>query len=549
LSYRCPVPAAAKAPAAPVEASPRQDDVATRQLRILFVIQRLTIARFVVLLPALAARGHRIHLAFVTRRGFDSTASLAAAIPPRAQALVDELVAKFPNVTYGPAPVRAGGDGWQQVAWLVRGIADLAHSAHPRFADAAALRDRTEKRILKRLRKRDEIEPVSRRLAIRFGGKLAGAVDARRSRRLVKLARRLEQAIPTSSHVDEYVRDFDPDVVLATGTYRHVSEEVEFLKSARRLRIPAAVFVPSWDNLTNHGSLKFVPERVFVWNEAQVRDAVELHRIPRDRVRATGAHVFDPWFELRPSRTRGELCAEVGLDPAEPYVAYLCSSPNIVADRELAFVRDWIEALRSSESDRLRRLGVLVRPHPSIDERVSWEGVELGPNVAVWPRRGVHPAVEGTRADLFDTMFHSAAVVGINTTALIEAAILGKSVLTILVEGFVQESSLHFRYLLAENGGFLHVAEALPAHVDQLESVLAEDEVGAERRRRFVASFVRPAGVERAATPAGVRAIEELADVGVTGRRPLGTRLLRLVLAAGARLNAKHASRRTAAAR
>ena len=59
---------------------------------------------------------------------------------------------------------------------------------------------------------------------------------------------------------------------------------MELLKSARALGIPAGIFVTSWDNLTNKGSLKFVPERVFVWNEVQARDAVELHRIPRERV-------------------------------------------------------------------------------------------------------------------------------------------------------------------------------------------------------------------------------------------------------------------------
>ena len=544
MSYRSRVSAAARAPA-------RHDapagEVATRPLRILFVIQRLTVARFVVLLPALAARGHRIHLAFVTRRGFDSTpepATLEAAIPPRARQLVDEVVARFPDVTYGPAPGRRSADGWKEVAWLVRGLADVAHSAHPKFADAEALRDRTHKRILKRLRKRDEIEPLSRRLVLRLGDKLAGAVDARRSRRVVRLARRLEQAIPSSKDIDAYVREFAPDVVLATGTYRHLSEEVEFLKSARRLGIPAAVFVPSWDNLTNHGSLKFVPERVLVWNDAQVRDALELHQIPAERIRATGAHVFDPWFDLGPSRSRTELCEEVGLDPAEPYVAYLCSSPNIVGDGEVGFVREWIATLRASESDQVRRLGVLIRPHPSIDERVSWEGVELGPNVAVWPRRGVHPAVEGTRADLFDTMFHSAAVVGINTTAMIEAAIVGKSVLTILVPGFVQQSSLHFRYLLAENGGFLHVAGSLGEHAEQLRGVLEEDEVGAERRRRFVASFVRPAGVDQPATPLGVQAVEELADVPVSSDRSPTRWLLRAALGVAARLNSRYASSR-----
>ena len=87
---------------------------------------------------------------------------------------------------------------------------------------------------------------------------------------------------------------------------------------------------------------------------------------------------------------------------------------------------------------------------------------------------------DDARADFFDSLTHSAAVVGINTTAMIEAAIVGKSVLTVLSPEFAQESTLHFDYLLEENGGFLHVAGSLDEHVAQLAQVLA----GGRRGRR-----------------------------------------------------------------
>ena len=43
---------------------------------------------------------------------------------------------------------------------------------------------------------------------------------------------------------------------------------------------------------------------------------------------------------------------------------------------------------------------------------------------------------------------------------MIESAILGKGVFTLLDPEFAgtQEGTLHFHYLLEENGGFLHVA-------------------------------------------------------------------------------------------
>jgi hypothetical protein len=521
----------------------RRLDETQRRLRILFVVERGALLRFALLIPALAERGHEVHLAFAPSNNWRSSDDAdPAALPSRTVAVVERLNAQFPRVSYGPAPRRAESDGWRQVAWMVRGLADLAHSADPRFTGARGLRRRTKRRILARLRQVGEFEPVGRRLALKVGRRLTKQTDEKLSRSVLRIMRRLEDAIPTSREVDRYVRELAPDIVVATGTFRHASTEVELLKSARRLGIPSGVFVTSWDNLTNKGSLKFTPERVFVWNGVQAREAVELHRIPRDRVRTTGAHVFDDWFERRPSRSREQFFAQLGLEPTRPCLVYLCSSGNVARSGEVEFVSRWIEALRASPDERLRRLNIIVRPHPNAHH---WLNVKLDyENAVLWPAQGIHPIGAESRADFFDTLAHSAAVVGINTTAMIEAAIVGKSVLTVLVPEFAQETTLHFHYLLAENGGFLHVATNLEEHAEQLGRVLDEDAIGAERRRRFVEAFVRPGGVDRPAAPLATAAIEELAALPVVTTARLGTRLLRLVLSLEARLNAAYGSYR-----
>jgi hypothetical protein len=65
----------------------------------------------------------------------------------------------------------------------------------------------------------------------------------------------------------------------------------------------------------------------------------------------------------------------------------------------------------------------------------------------VW---GSNPIDEVARADYFDSIFHSAAVVGLNTSAFIEAGIVGRPVLTIVVPEFVenQHGTVHFDYLV-----------------------------------------------------------------------------------------------------
>ncbi len=324
--------------------------------------------------------------------------------------------------------------------------------------------------------------------------------------------------------------------MLATPVVKFGSDQVDDLKSARRARVPTGVCVASWDNLTNKGLIRFVPERVFVWNDVQRHEATGLHGMPAERVVATGAQVFDEWFERRPSRSREVFMETVGLDPALPYVLYACSSPFVTqhSREEVELVERWIGALRSSFDERLRRIGIMVRPHPV---GKVWKTVDLSHlgNATVWPAKSRRPVAAHERADFFDSFAHSAAVVGINTTAMIEAAILGKSVLTILTSDFAQETTLHFHYLLAENGGFLHVAPSLPEHVEQLAGVLGESAGDDARRRSFVESFVRPHGLDRPATPILADAVEELAVLRADPAPRISA--LRLPLAIEARLS------------
>ena len=123
--------------------------------------------------------------------------------------------------------------------------------------------------------------------------------------------------------------------------------------------------------------------------------------------------------------------------------------------------------------------------------------------IAVWPRRRYTPAEESARTSLYDSLFHAAAVVGINTSAMIEATILHKPVLSVLTPEFTgtQEGTLHFRYLLPENGGFLRTASTLDAHVEQLAEVLRRPDVAAAAAADFVGRFLRPFGAHSAGTP------------------------------------------------
>jgi hypothetical protein len=100
----------------------------------------------------------------------------------------------------------------------------------------------------------------------------------------------------------------------------------------------------------------------------------------------------------------------------------------------------------------------------------------------------------------------------LNTSAEIEAAIVGKPVFTLdagdLAPG--QGGSTHFSYMLRENGGCVEHATSIEQHLDQLADGLG----GAYDREaiaEFVKSFVRPHGIDKPVTPILAQAIMDLA--------------------------------------
>ena len=486
-----------------------------RPLRILFFLYHAGYLRhYRESIRLLAREGHTLHLAFtVVEKDLGD------------RVLVERLAEEFPErITFGEAPVRRRLDGWRWTSILVRAFTDLARYIDPRYAHAPALRERMAEKIKRQLAI-GRVDPVSSATLGRIVDRLATKTDPALSRRLLRFLRAAELAVPTSGVVDRFIADWRPDAVLVTPLVEYTSNQVDYLKSARRLGVRTAACIASWDNLTNKGLLRFTPDRVLVWNEIQRREVVELHGVPADRVVITGGAKFDAWFELEPSRTAAEHKRAVGLDPDKPYVLYVCSSPFIAPD-EVSFVRRLLASYRAAGDEDVRGAGLLVRPHPQ--NAAQWAQVDLeDDNAVVWPREGAQPDFGATRAGFYDSIAHSAAVVGVNTSAMIDAAIVGKNVFTILDPAFAatQEGTLHFHYLLRENGGFLNVARTLDEHRAQLAGAMLGGAAEAERLRAFAESFVRPRGLEQPVAPVVAVEIANVAEAPLEPAPSPGFRL------------------------
>jgi len=406
--------------------------------------------------------------------------------------LLDSIVGDAPNVVVEPA-VDPGPDRWLELAADIRSALDVVQFLDPRFNET--YRERAWRRAPR---------PAARLARTRLARLPLARKAAAASLRIA------ERAVTTNGEIERYLASHRPDVVLFTPYVGLRTIQPDFLRAAQALGLRTGICVKSWDNLSSKSLIRPIPDRVFVWNEMQREEAVTLHSIPPARVVVTGAQCFDEWFTWSP-RSREEFCGRVGLDPHRPLLLYACSVPW-TRQSEVDFVRRWVRAIRAAGGP-LAGAGVLVRPHPKRPQDWAHNPLSDLPGVVVYPSEGHAPTDDASKADYYDSIYHSAAVVALNTSAMIEAAIVGRPVLTVLDPEFhrIQAGTLHFRYLLEVGGGLLGVARTLDEHMGQLAAAVAQagGSAGAER---FVAEFVRPLGLDVPGTPIFVDAIERLAE-------------------------------------
>jgi hypothetical protein len=475
-------------------------------------------------LRGLAERDHEIHLAFDRMHKKNL---------PGLWDLTNSLVGQYPGITSGGHP-RMHKDEWSVVSGRLRASLDYMRYLDPEFRDAPKLRRRAQQFPPHRVERLLAKAPPPAWPGLRTAFQLA------------------ERSAPISPAVERYLRDQRPDTVLVTPLLEPGSIQVDYLRAAKQMGIPTCLCVSSWDNLTNKGLIHELPDAITVWNEMQVEEAQHLHKVPRERVVVTGAAAYDHWFGWEPSRRRDEFAARVGLDPARPFVLYVGSSA-FIAPNEAAGMIEWMDGLREHG---LGDMQVLARPHPAnplVGDKPSHAALAAIENIKLYPPHGANPTDAESRQDYFDSMYYCSAVAGVNTSAFLEAAILGRPVYTVFAprHSEVQHGMLHFHHLLTAGGGLLHTAETYEEHASMLRDALAAphpEGCVSERSRNFTAAFIRPYGVDEPATPRMVSTIEELPQQpnreysGENGGA--GTRLAGVALAHAARQMLKVEKRR-----
>jgi hypothetical protein len=467
-------------------------------VRVLFAMRHAGYSRlFASTLRELCVRGHEVDVLFgrSTKRADDSSGALVARLTDELPGLRAHpgLEARF-STARQPADVQGG--------FLLHNWLDYLQYFRPELAAASKLRSRVASALPLDLRSATEVLAASPAGL----GQLVAALEA------------VERELPVPAEIVGYLEETRPDAVLVSPLLERGVPQLAYLRAAETVGIPSAVCVASWDNLTTSTRLYGSPDAVMVWNDAQRSEAVSIHGVPPERVVVTGAPVMDEWFAHAPSSSRAEFLASVGLQSERPYLLYVCSSA-FIAPNEWQWITRWLRAVRRSGHQELAEIPVLVRPHPQnpvADGSPAADHLAATSGLVVSPRNGQHVIDEDALSRYYDAIHHAAAVVGVNTSAMIESAIVGRGVHVLLTKRYrgTQLDAPHFSHLQQAGGGLVRATAKVNRHCDGLAGAIRGDDAEevAERSPRFLKAFVRPRGLDRPATPILADAIERLAE-------------------------------------
>lgn len=311
-----------------------------------------------------------------------------------------------------------------------------------------------------------------------------------------KTLRFIEKKIPVAPEIKQHVKHHSPDIVIALPLISGDSREGEYIQAAAALGIPTVYSMFSWDNISSKATFHAHPDFHIVWNKPLAEELVRLHSIRRERVFITGAPRFDRLIGngAQYILPRDEFCRIAGINPEKKYILYVGST--YLLDKNVSkllsedvLVREIADAL--DENPQTVEVHILVRPHP-VNVGIIPALQESGrKNISVYPSPGELPDTEEKRQMFYNSIYHSIAVVGVNTTAFLEASALDKPCITIVTKEFGETQQLpHFHHLA--DGDFLETANGAMEAAEIVGRIIERVDARSSQRHAFVKNFLKP---------------------------------------------------------
>gem|GEM_PF-1072710 len=277
-----------------------------------------------------------------------------------------------------------------------------------------------------------------------------------------------ENKIFGGGEFDELLLKYKPDLVV-TATPGYVPADIHLIRSARRVKIPSATVMLSWDNLTSKGYMGAVPDELLVWSDLMAREAVQYHGFPADHIHWCGAAQFDHYAGYRDRFDRLAWRRSHGIADDTPLIVYGTINP-VLLPHEVNILRSIVRAMRENRFKRKPHLW--IRLHPQVVKGAFAQSLAPFKALAADDVHIEEPEVQSSALawdlpkkdaeHLANLMVAADIVVTPNSTLSIDAACGGTPIINTFFDGdepFLQELSAkrlehytHYAQILATGG-------------------------------------------------------------------------------------------------
>ena len=146
-----------------------------------------------------------------------------------------------------------------------------------------------------------------------------------------KIISKLDQFLLPDVLNEKIINKHQPDLVFCTSLM--MRNEVDVVKACRKLGVPVIGMVKSWDNLVKDIPLRMLPDRLVVWNEIMLKQAVQYQLVPKENIDIVGIPQFDVYEDVIRNNVinRKQFMESLGADPDKKLIVFASEgkwSPN-----------------------------------------------------------------------------------------------------------------------------------------------------------------------------------------------------------------------------
>lgn len=295
---------------------------------------------------------------------------------------------------------------------------------------------------------------------------------------------------------DELFAEIKPDLVF-NGSHIHGLAGEFPLRVAKRMGLPTAGFIFSWDNLTSRSRI-FVPYDYYLVWHAHMRDQLRsiYPRVRAENVFITGTPQFDFHFKPEFRLAREELCRRIGVDPKRPFILYTSGIWNHFYE-EHRHVESIIRILDGLPLDAKPQLVVRNYAKGTSDQLKAMAARKI-PNVVfppvLWDERWLMPQHEDL--SIYTSLVHHAALsINAASTVTLEFLMFGKPVINLDFDppgtnlpwcmGYERHIRFDHFWPIAQSGVTM-VARSEQDMREMLHRGLTQPNADSEKRRQFI---------------------------------------------------------------